>query len=54
MAELGGIESLYSDAYYVEASFWRQYGEKDYRALEATFDPEGKAKDLYQKCVLRQ
>jgi FAD/FMN-containing dehydrogenase len=54
VAELGGIKSLYSDAFYDEARFWRIYGGPDYRALKARYDPEARARDLYQKCVLKQ
>jgi FAD/FMN-containing dehydrogenase len=54
VAELGGIKSLYSDSYYDEASFWRIYDGAAYRALKQKYDPPGKAKDLFQKCVLRQ
>lgn len=54
VAELGGIKSLYSDAFYDEDSFWRIYDGAAYRALKAKYDPGGRARDLYQKCVLRQ
>lgn len=54
VTELGGIKSLYSDAYFAEARFWTLYGGPAYRALKAKYDPEGRAKDLYQKCVLKQ
>lgn len=54
VAELGGIKSLYSDSYYAEDEFWRIYGGEVYRALKAKYDPHGRLKDLYQKCVLRQ
>lgn len=53
VAELGGIKSLYSDAYYDEARFWQIYDGAAYRALKAKYDPQGRARDLYQKCVLR-
>ncbi|MGQ9685733.1 MAG: FAD-binding oxidoreductase [Thiobacillaceae bacterium] len=52
--ELGGIKSLYSDSYYPEDEFWRIYDGAAYRALKAKYDPQGRLKDLYQKCVLRQ
>jgi hypothetical protein len=54
VAELGGIKSLYSDSFYDEASFWRIYDGAAYRTLKEKYDQTGKAKDLYQKCVLRQ
>jgi len=53
VAELGGIKSLYSESYYDEATFWRIYDGAAYRALKAKYDPQGRLKDLYQKCVLR-
>jgi FAD/FMN-containing dehydrogenase len=52
--ELGGIKSLYSDSFYDEASFWRIYDGAAYQALKEKYDPQGNARNLYQKCVLRQ
>jgi FAD/FMN-containing dehydrogenase len=52
--ELGGIKSLYSDAYYSEAQFWETYDRRAYAALKARYDPAGRFKDLYAKCVLRE
>jgi FAD/FMN-containing dehydrogenase len=54
VAELGGIKSLYSDSYYDEESFWRIYDGSAYRALKEKYDAQGKARNLYQKCVQRQ
>ncbi|MCX7673363.1 MAG: FAD-binding oxidoreductase [Thiobacillaceae bacterium] len=51
---LGGIKSLYSDSYYDQTTFWRLYDGAAYRRLKARYDPHGRARDLYQKCVLRQ
>ncbi|HEY6865248.1 MAG TPA: FAD-binding oxidoreductase [Burkholderiales bacterium] len=51
--ELGGIKSLYSDSYYPEDEFWKIYNRPAYEALKKKYDPEGRFKDLYQKCVLR-
>lgn len=48
---LGGIKSLYSDAYYDEATFARLYNGEAYRALKAKYDPQGRRGDLYRKCV---
>jgi FAD/FMN-containing dehydrogenase len=53
VAELGGIKSLYSDSYYPEDEFWRIYNKPAYDALKRRYDPQGRFKDLYQKCVLR-
>lgn len=52
--ELEGIKSLYSDSFFDEEAFWRIYDGNAYRALKGKYDPGGRAKDLYQKCVLRQ
>jgi FAD/FMN-containing dehydrogenase len=54
VAELGGVKSLYSDSYYPEEEFWRLYNKPAYDALKARYDPQGKFRNLYQKCVLRQ
>jgi FAD/FMN-containing dehydrogenase len=53
VAELGGVKSLYSDSYYPEDEFWRRYDKPAYDALKARYDPQGRFKNLYQKCVLR-
>jgi FAD/FMN-containing dehydrogenase len=54
VAELGGIKSLYSDSFFDEQGFWRIYNGAAYQALKKKYDPAGKARNLYQKCVLRQ
>ncbi len=54
VAELGGIKSLYSDAFYPPEEFWRQYDQTAYAALKAKYDPQSRFKDLYQKTVLRE
>lgn len=54
VAALHGIKSLYSESYFDEASFWNLYDGAAYRALKAKYDPGGRARNLYQKCVLRQ
>lgn len=54
VTELGGIKSLYSDAYFDEAEFWSIYDGDTYAALKTKYDPDGRLKSLYQKCVLRQ
>ena len=54
VTELGGIKSLYSDAYYAEDQFWKLYNGATYRELKRKYDPDGRLKDLYQKCVQRQ
>ena len=54
VGELGGIKSLYSDSFFDEETFWRIYDGTAYRALKQKYDPAGRTKNLYQKCVLRQ
>jgi len=54
VTELGGIKSLYSDSYYDEDCFWELYDGEKYAALKQRYDPDGRLKNLYQKCVLRQ
>lgn len=53
VAELGGIKSLYSDAYYSEDEFWRYYDRATYTALKDTYDAQHRFPDLYHKTVLR-
>jgi FAD/FMN-containing dehydrogenase len=54
VAELGGIKSLYSDAYYEGDEFWHIYNGPAYDALKRKYDPNRSMNDLYEKCVLRQ
>ena len=54
VAALGGIKSLYSDAFYAEDEFWRQYGGNAYLALKARYDPGDALGNLYDKCVRRR
>jgi FAD/FMN-containing dehydrogenase len=51
-AELGGIKSLYSDAYYEPDEFWRIYDRAAYDALKKKYDPDRRFRNLYEKCVL--
>ena len=51
--ELGGIKSLYSDAYYAPERFWRLYNRSAYDSLKEVYDPDNRFGDLYDKCVLR-
>ena len=53
VTELGGIKSLYSDSYFERDEFWGIYDKAAYDALKARYDPRGRLKDLYEKCVLR-
>ena len=52
VGELGGIKSLYSDSYFPRDEFWGVYDKQAYDALKARYDPHGRLKDLYEKCVL--
>ena len=51
--ELGGIKSLYSDAYFAEDEFWLIYNKPAFDQLKARYDPGGVFKNLYQKTVQR-
>lgn len=53
VADLGGIKSLYSDSYYTRAEFDATFGGAAYAALKARYDPHGRLKGLYEKCVQR-
>lgn len=52
--ELHGNKSLYSISFYSREEFWQLYNERAYRTLKARYDPTGKLKDLYEKCVLKK
>ena len=54
VSQLGGIKSLYSDAYFGEDEFWSIYDGNSYHRLKQKYDPDNRLKGLYQKCVLRQ
>lgn len=51
--DLGGVKSLYSDAYYDEKTFWQLYDGEEYFRLKRKYDPAGRLRNLYEKCVLR-
>ena len=48
---LGGIKSLYSDAFFTREVFDRTYGMDSYERLKARYDPQGRAPHLFDKCV---
>jgi FAD/FMN-containing dehydrogenase len=52
--ELGGMKSLYSDAYFTEEVFWTLYNREAYERLKRKYDPQNLQPDLYRKCVLRE
>ena len=51
---LGGMKSLYSDSYFTPEEFWHLYNKPAYEALKRKYDPRGRFRDLYAKCVLRE
>jgi len=51
---LGGLKSLYSDAYYPRDEFDELYGGAAYRTVKATYDPDSRFHDLYAKAVQRR
>ncbi len=51
---LGGVKSLYSESFYDGDRFWALYDKTAYTDLKNKYDRNGRLKDLYQKCVLRQ
>jgi FAD/FMN-containing dehydrogenase len=52
--QLGGHKSLYSVSYYSREDFHTLYNGDGYSRLKARYDPKGRLKDLYKKCVLGQ
>ena len=54
VSALGGHKSLYSEAYYDEATFARLYGGATADALKREFDPRGRFPTLYDKAVRAQ
>lgn len=54
VAELGGMKSLYSSAYYGEEEFSKLYNGKAYRKLKRKYDPEGRMGEVYAKVVKRR
>src|SRR6476660_7990411 len=51
--KLNGKKSLYSSSFYTTEEFGDLYNERDYRHLKARYDPKGRLKSLYDKCVLK-
>jgi FAD/FMN-containing dehydrogenase len=54
VTELGGHKSLYSDAFYDEATFARLYNTDNLDKLREEVDPEGRLTALYDKAVRRR
>ncbi len=51
--ELGGKKSLYSTSYYSPAEFRKLYNQDQYDILKTKYDPTGRFRTLYAKCVKR-
>ena len=49
-----GRKSLYSTAYYGPEEFWQLYGGERYWEVKRRYDPDGRLRDLYDKCVRRR
>ena len=54
VTELGGHKSLYSDAFYEEATFDGLYGVANLRAVKAHYDRDDRLTGLYEKVVRRR
>jgi FAD/FMN-containing dehydrogenase len=50
--ELGGIKMLYSSTFLSRAEFARLYNGAAYEALKARYDPGGRQRGLFEKCVI--
>lgn len=50
---LGGMKSLYSTSFYSRARFEKLYNYAAYAKLKKRYDPTGRFKGLYEKCVER-
>lgn len=46
-----GKKSLYSTSCFPEDEFWEIYNRPAYRALKERYDPGGRLRNLYEKCV---
>lgn len=49
--ELEGKKSLYSSSFFPEEEFWQIYNRPAYERLKKKYDPGGRLRDLYEKCV---
>jgi FAD/FMN-containing dehydrogenase len=50
--ELGGIKMLYSSTFLSKAEFARLYNGADYERLKTRYDPAGRQRRLFDKCVI--
>jgi FAD/FMN-containing dehydrogenase len=51
VTSLDGRKSLYSTAFYDQATFWSIYGGQEYARLKKAYDGEGRLRGLYEKVV---
>jgi FAD/FMN-containing dehydrogenase len=51
VTSLDGRKSLYSTAFYDQATFWSIYGGEEYARLKMAYDGEGRLRGLYEKVV---
>jgi FAD/FMN-containing dehydrogenase len=49
--KLGGHKGLYSDVFFTRKEFWNIYDYTYFQKLKEKYDPQGRLKDLYVKCV---
>jgi len=49
--DLGGIKMLYSSTFLSKAEFGQLYNGAAYEKLKASYDPAGRQRSLYEKCV---
>lgn len=52
VVELDGKKSLYSDSYFSENEFWNIYNRPAYDRLKSRYDPAGRLRNLFEKCVV--
>jgi len=50
--DLGGIKMLYSSTFLSQAEFGRLYNGAEYDRLKARYDPHGRQRTLFEKCVV--
>lgn|SRR3989344_5836113 len=51
LKELKGKKSLYSNVFYTEEEFWKNYNKKEYFKIKKKYDPHKVLKNLYEKVV---
>ncbi len=52
--QLGGMKSLYSNSFYERKNFEKIYNYQSYKKLKKRYDPTGRFKGLYEKCVKKK